>query len=134
MPRSGQWVRRNAAGGAPAVTPGVDVLNFGTVTGQVSLPAGTKAAVGGTVHVAAMSAWGEPLATATISVTSLNVNGPWTYKFTKVPNYKGVKVTATYTGQTTPYATIVAGESTAFDVKANLTKTSDVALTASVVQ
>lgn len=134
VPKNGQWVRRKSAGGAATVSAGVEVLNFGAVEGKVSLPPGSTAAVGGKVHVGVTSAWGEPLATTTIAVTALTVNGPWNFKFTKVPNYKGVKVSATYDGPITPSATLVAGEGTTFDVKANLSKTSDVALKASTVR
>ncbi len=134
VPKNGQWVRRKQAGGAAAVTQSVDVLNFGAVEGQVTLPPGSAAAVGGTVHVAVMSAWGEPLASTTIAVNALTVHGPWPFKFTRVPNYKAVKVTATYAGQITPDATLVAGEGPAFDVKANQSRTSSVALKSSTVR
>jgi len=133
VPRTGQWVRRKAAGGAASVTTGVDVLNYGSVTGQVSLPAGAKGAAGGQVRIAAMSPWGEPLASTTIFVTAATASGPWTYNFPKVPNYKAVKITAAYEGPIFPAATLVAGEGSAFDVKANQSRTSNVALTASNV-
>ena len=134
VPKNGQWVRRKQAGGAATVTAGVDVLNFGVVDGKVTLPPGSTAAVGGSVHVAVMSAWGEPLASTTIAVNALTVNGPWSFKFNKVPNYKAVKVTATYDGQITPDAPLVAGEGTTFDVKANQARTSNVALKSSTVR
>ena len=130
VPKNGQWVRRNGAGGAAKITAGVDVLNFGDVQATVNLPVGATAAVGGTVRISALSAWGEPLASTTIAVTAATVNGPYKHTFTKVPNYKGVKLTATYEGQITPSASSVAGESASFDVKANQSKSGTVAMTA----
>jgi len=133
-PRTGQWVRRKGTGGPAEVTAGVDVLNFGTVEGQVSLPAGSQAAVGGKVHITVTSPWGEPLASTMYIVSVLNKNGPWKFKFGKVPNYKGLKVTASYVGTITPSATVVNGESATFDVKANQTKTANVTLKALTVR
>ena len=133
VPKDGQWVRRNAAGGAAKVTAGVDVLNFGEVQATVNLPAGSKATAGGSVAVAVMSSWGEPLASATIAVTAANVNGPFKTTFSKVPNYKGVKLTASYSGTLTPDANVVAGESASFDVKANQSKAGAVMMTASTI-
>lgn len=130
-PKTGQWVRRKGAGGAPKVNPNVDVLDFGKVEGTVSLPAGMKGAVGGKVHIAVTSPWGEPIASTMYILTELNKNGPWKYTFAKVANYKGVKVTASYEGATSPAASLVAGEGTTFDVKANQTKTANVTMVAS---
>jgi hypothetical protein len=133
-PRSGQWVRRKGAGAAAEVTASVDVLNFGTVEGQVSLPVGSQAAIGGKVHISVTSAWGEPLASTMYIVSALNKNGPWKYKFSKVPNYKGVKVAASYQGTITPSATVVNGQSGSFDVKTNVNTTMNVSMKAATVR
>lgn len=128
VPRYGQFVRRKAGGGGPAKVALVDVLNFGRVTGKVSLPAGVQGTPGSTVLIQAMAPWGEPLAGFMLTLNANNRAGPWTYDFTKVPDYPGLQVIVTYTGATTPAFDLIDGKGAKFDLKANETQTRNVTL------
>ena len=84
-PEKGSFVRRKAnVGGAANTKAGaeIDLLHFGDVQGNISLPAG-KTAADGQLKVTVLSAWGEPLASGTATGTA---DGKFSYKL-HVPDF-----------------------------------------------
>lgn len=133
VPRKGQWLRRN--GTASATVNAASVINFGTVNGQITLLGPGKPSGPGTLKIGIGSAWGEPLRTATVSVTNANLSGPWSYTVNNVPAYGGLVVGVAFDG---PWSQslgggTVNGQSTSFMLAPNGTVTRNVQLKANIL-
>jgi len=133
VPLQGQFVRREAGKGggpAPQVNEGAQVLNYGTVAGEIRLAGGGALDPGGQLTVTLTSKWGEPLASRKIDVHAGDAAGPWRYSL-RAPDYPGSKITAQYSRP--PPQTLIHGASGAFDVTAAATTTQDVKLKSTAV-
>ncbi len=130
VPRRGDYVRRAFFVGGPAtVNSQVDVASFGAVEGSVSLPAGKLAAVNGDMWISLESAWGEPVASAHLKMTALNLTGPWKYKFGKVINTAGLTLKVRYTDPNWPQVRVgYEGQTGLKAVIANTSQTLNVVL------
>lgn len=133
VPKNGQWVRREAPKSgqmmAAQVNSEAKVISFGTVKGQVVLTSGDGKPTGaGTLTIGVTSSWGEPLKTATVSVPSNALNGPWPFEIKNVPAFNGMKVSVSYSGPWSKAYNFVGGESGSFNLAPNDTATKDLAL------
>jgi hypothetical protein len=141
VPTSGQWVRRRNVRpnpneripGAPKVNSTVSVISHGIVKGNI-LTGDGKPTGPGKLKLTILSAWGEPLASATVDVPANNLNGPWPFQFNKVPAYKGLKLAVSYEGPWNRGFDFVNGSGTAFDLAPNGTATTSAALKTTFIQ
>lgn len=133
VPKNDDWVKREAAkagqSASPTVNAAAKVISFATVKGKIMLTPGDGKPTGaGTLKIGVTSAWGEPLRSATVSVPSNALNGPWSYQISNVPAFNGVRVWVGYTGPWNRPFDLVGGESTAFNLAPNGAATKDLAL------
>jgi hypothetical protein len=138
VPRLNQWIRRDPAKPAQSSPKAKSsaTIDFGTVKGEVKLAGPGKPAGPGKLTVSVVSAWGEPLRTATINVGAGNLNGPWPFSIADAPAYPGLSLGASFHG---PWSEglgggTVGGESGKFDLAPNGTATANVELKAMVLK
>jgi hypothetical protein len=131
VPLQGEMVRREAAkpgqAQSPEVNTAADVLNHGSVSGEISLTSGATVKAGGHLKTTLTASWGEPISSTSIAVNAGNVSGPWSYSLNG-PDYTGYKVEVLYTGPALPDGATVSGESASFAVPANGNATANVKL------
>ena len=77
VPRAGQLLRRKGTQGPAAINVGASPNGFGVVTAVVKLVGPGQPASNGVLTLTVMSAWGEPLKTATRPIGTITA-GPWT--------------------------------------------------------